>query len=118
VASVFMCLTFSSSIWAPAPAFNMISIPPQLILFWDMIVLTATDRLNIVDRLTAWPREKKSIPPPKWVKPLIYLAIPWAISHPHRDRIHLRRPSGRSFWLTAVMARGFLDRHLLPAPPS
>jgi len=56
---------------------------------------------------------KKSLPPPGWIKPVIYLSIPWAISiHTVTAFIYAGLP-GRSFWLTAIMAPASWDR---PSP--
>jgi molybdopterin-containing oxidoreductase family membrane subunit len=48
------------------------------------------------------------VPPPAWIKPLIYLSIPWAVSiHTVTAFIYAGLP-GRGFWLTAIMAPRFL----------
>ena len=118
VASVFMCLTFIIvDLGQPARAFNMVIYPtPSSILFWDMIVLNGYLLLNLVIGWTVLAAEKKSLPPPKWVKPLIYLSIPWAVSiHTVTAFIYAGLP-GRSFWLTAVMAPRFLGSAFASGP--
>ena len=118
VASVFMCLTFVViDLGQPARAFNVLLYPtPSSILFWDMIVLNGYLLLNILIGWTVLAAEKKSIPPPKWVKPLIYLSIPWAISiHTVTAFIYAGLP-GRSFWLTAIMAPRFLGSAFASGP--
>jgi Ni/Fe-hydrogenase subunit HybB-like protein len=118
VASVFMCLTFIIvDLGQPARAFNMILYPtPSSILFWDMIVLNGYLLLNLVIGWTVLAAEKKSLPPPKWVKPLIYLSIPWAVSiHTVTAFIYAGLP-GRSFWLTAIMAPRFLGSAFASGP--
>jgi molybdopterin-containing oxidoreductase family membrane subunit len=118
VASVFMCLTFIIvDLGQPARAFNMVIYPtPSSILFWDMIVLNGYLLLNLVIGWTVLAAEKRSLPPPKWVKPLIYLSIPWAVSiHTVTAFIYAGLP-GRSFWLTAIMAPRFLGSAFASGP--
>ncbi len=118
VASVSMCLTFIIvDLGQPARAFNLLIYPtPSSILFWDMIVLNGYLLLNIVIGWTMLDSEKKSIPAPGWVKPLIYLSIPWAISiHTVTAFIYAGLP-GRSFWLTAIMAPRFLASAFASGP--
>jgi molybdopterin-containing oxidoreductase family membrane subunit len=60
--------------------------------------------------------EWKSVPPPKWVKPLIYLSIPWAVSiHTVTAFLYAGLP-GRHLWLTAVMAPRFLSSAFAAGP--
>jgi molybdopterin-containing oxidoreductase family membrane subunit len=118
VASVSMCLIFIIvDLGQPARAFNVLIYPtPSSILFWDMIVLNGYLLLNIVIGWAMLDSEKKSIPAPSWVKPLIYLSIPWAISiHTVTAFIYAGLP-GRSFWLTAIMAPRFLASAFASGP--
>ena len=118
VASVMMCLMFIIvDLGQPARAFNLLIYPtPSSILFWDMIVLNGYLLLNIVIGWTVLACEKKSVPPPRWVKPLIYISIPWAISiHTVTAFIYAGLP-GRSFWLTAIMAPRFLASAFASGP--
>lgn len=118
VACVFMCITFIIvDLGQPARAFNLLLYPtPSSILFWDMIVLNGYLLLNIVIGWTVLSSERKSIPPPKWIKPVIYLSIPWAISiHTVTAFIYAGLP-GRSFWLTAIMAPRFLGSAFASGP--
>lgn len=118
VAAVVMCLTFVIvDLGQPARAFNVLLYPsPNSILFWDMIVLSGYLLLNIIIGWTVLSAEKKLLPPPRWVKPLIYLSIPWAISiHTVTAFIYAGLP-GRSFWLTAIMAPRFLGSAFASGP--
>jgi len=118
VASVFMCLVFILvDLGQPARAFNVLIYPtPSSILFWDMIVLNGYLLLNMVIGWTMLDSERKAIPAPCWVKPLIYLSIPWAISiHTVTAFIYAGLP-GRSFWLTAIMAPRFLASAFASGP--
>ncbi len=118
VASVLMCLAFILiDLGQPARAFNVLLYPtPSSILFWDMVVLNGYLVLNLVIGWTVLDSEKKSVPPPSWVKPVIYLSIPWAISiHTVTAFIYAGLP-GRSFWLTAIMAPRFLASAFASGP--
>jgi molybdopterin-containing oxidoreductase family membrane subunit len=118
VSAVLMCLTFIIvDLGQPARAFNIIIYPtPSSILFWDMIVLIGYLLLNILIGWTVLSSERKSTPPPAWVKPLIYISIPWAISiHTVTAFIYAGLP-GRSFWLTAIMAPRFLASAFASGP--
>ena len=110
VSSVIMCLAFIiADLGQPTRAVNIILHPtPNSILFWDMVVLNGYLLLNILIGWNVLMSERKSVPPPTWVKPLIYISIPWAISiHTVTAFIYAGLP-GRGFWLTAIMAPRFL----------
>ncbi len=118
VASVTMCLSFIiCDLGQPARAFNVLLYPtPNSVLFWDMVVLNGYLFLNIVIGWAVLGAERRSAPPPKWVKPLIYLSIPWAISiHTVTAFLYAGLP-GRSFWLTAIMAPRFLGSAFAAGP--
>jgi len=118
VSAVLMCLIFIIvDLGQPARAFNVLLYPtPSSILFWDMIVLNGYLLLNILIGWTVLSSERKSVPPPVWVKPLIYISIPWAISiHTVTAFIYAGLP-GRSFWLTALMAPRFLASAFASGP--
>lgn len=118
VASVTMCLTFViADLGRPDRAFNVLLYPtPSSILFWDMVVLNGYLVLNIVIGWTVLAAERADVPPPKWVKPFIYLSIPWAVSiHTVTAFIYAGLP-GRGFWLTAIMAPRFLASAFASGP--
>jgi len=118
VSSVIMCIAFIVvDLGQPARAFNILLYPTlSSIIFWDMIALSGYLLLNIVIGWTVLAAEKKSLPPPNWVKPIIYLSIPWAISiHTVTAFIYAGLP-GRSFWLTALMAPRFLASAFASGP--
>ncbi len=118
VASVIMCLTFVLiDLGQPARAFNVLLYPaPSSILFWDMIVLNGYLLLNIIIGWMVLGAERKAVPPPRWVRILIYISIPWAISiHTVTAFIYAGLP-GRSFWMTAIMAPRFLASAFASGP--
>jgi Ni/Fe-hydrogenase subunit HybB-like protein len=118
ISAVIMCLTFIIvDLGYPSRAFNMVLHPtPSSILFWDMIVLNGYLLLNLVIGWTVLAAEQRFLPPPKWVKPFIYISIPWAISiHTVTAFIYAGLP-GRSFWLSAIMAPRFLSSAFAAGP--
>ncbi len=110
VAAVSMCLMFIlADLGQPLRALNVLLHPtPNSILFWDMIVLNVYLFLNILVGWVVLTAEKKEVPPPKWIKPFIYISIPWAVSiHTVTAFLYAGLP-GRHFWLTAILAPRFL----------
>ncbi len=110
VASVTMCMLFIFvDMGQPMRIANVFLYPtPNSILFWDATVLSGYLVLNIVIGWATLHAEKKGTSPASWVKPLIYLSIPWAISiHTVTAFLYAGLP-GRHFWLTAIMAARFL----------
>jgi len=118
VAAVSMCLMFIlADLGQPMRALNVLLHPtPNSILFWDMIVLNVYLFLNIVGGWVILNSEKKDVPPPKWVKALIYVSIPWAISiHTVTAFLYCGLP-GRHYWLTAILAPRFLASAFAAGP--
>lgn len=118
VGAVTMCLLFIVvDMGQPMRMLNVILYPtPNSILFWDATVLNGYLFLNIVIGWTTLHAEKKGLPPAKWVKPLIYLSIPWAVSiHTVTAFLYAGLP-GRHFWLTAIMAARFLASAFAAGP--
>jgi molybdopterin-containing oxidoreductase family membrane subunit len=86
------------------------------LLFWDMIALNGYLVLNVIISRVSLAAERKELPPPKWIKPVIILSIPWAISiHTVTAFIYCGLP-GRSFWLTAILAPRFLASAFASGP--
>jgi len=118
VAAVLMCLLFILvDLGNPIRALNVLLHPtPNSILFWDMVVLNGYLFLNIFIGWNVLMAERKGSPPPSWLKPFIYLSIPWAISiHTVTAFLYAGLP-GRHFWLTAIMAARFLSSAFAAGP--
>jgi Ni/Fe-hydrogenase subunit HybB-like protein len=118
VAAVTMCGVFILvDLGKPVRIFNILFHPTlNSIMFWDMLVLNGYLLLNIVIGWTVLEAERNETPPPKWVKPLIYLSIPWAPSiHIVTAFLYSGIP-GRGFWLTAIMAPRFLSSAFASGP--
>ena len=118
VGAVSMCLLFILvDLGNPVRALNVLFHPtPGSVLFWDMIVLNGYLFLNIFIGWNVLSAERKGSPPPNWIKPFIYLSIPWAISiHTVTAYLYAGLP-GRHFWLTAIMAPRFLASAFCAGP--
>jgi len=118
VAAVTMCLLFIIvDLGQPQRCLNVLAYPtPGSILFWDMVVLNGYLFLNIVIGWTVLGAERKGIAAPHWVKPLIYLSIPWAVSiHTVTAFLYAGLP-GRHYWLTAILAARFLASAFCSGP--
>ena len=118
IAAVIMCLLFIFvDLGNPVRIMNVIMYPtPNSILFWDMIVLNIYLVLNLVIGWNVLSAERKGVHYPSWIKPLIYLSIPWAFSiHTVTAFLYAGLP-GRHFWLTAIMAPRFLASAFAAGP--
>lgn len=110
VSAVIMCILFIFvDMGQPMRIMNVVLHPtPNSVMFWDSMVLAGYLALNIVIGWTTLGADRKGVHPPQWVKPLIYLSVPWAVSiHTVTAFLYAGVP-GRHFWLTAVMAARFL----------
>jgi Ni/Fe-hydrogenase subunit HybB-like protein len=118
VAAVTMCVLFIFvDLGKPMRVLNVLLYPtPNSILFWDMIVLNGYLLLNIIIGWNVLEAERKGVHYPDWVKPLIYLSIPWAVSiHTVTAFLYAGLP-GRHYWLTAIMAARFLASAFASGP--
>jgi len=110
IAAVVMCMLFIFvDMGQPLRVLNVILHPtPNSVMFFDMVVLAGYLLLNVLIGWTVLGAERKEVPPPKWVKPIIYLSIAWAPSiHTVTAFLYAGLP-GRHFWLSAIMAARFL----------
>jgi len=118
VASVTMCMLFVVvDMGKPERVMNVfLYITPNSILFWDATVLSVYLLLNLFCGWVVLQAEAKKLAPPKWIKPFIYLSIPWAISiHTVTAFLYAGLP-GRHFWLTAILAPRFLASAFAAGP--
>ncbi|HEY6002455.1 MAG TPA: NrfD/PsrC family molybdoenzyme membrane anchor subunit [Anaeromyxobacter sp.] len=118
IAAVTMCLLFVTvDIGQPRRMLNIVLYPsPRSILFWDMIVLNGYLVLNVVISRATFRAERAGTPPPGWVKPLIYLSIPWAVSIHTVTAFLYSGLAARPFWLTAILAPRFLASAFAAGP--
>lgn len=118
VGALTMCLLFIVvDLGQPTRILNVWLHPtPNSVLFWDTLVLNGYLLLNIVIGWKVLEAERNGIAPPAWVKPLIYLSIPFAFSiHTVTAFLYCGLP-GRGFWLTAILAPRFLASAFAAGP--
>ena len=118
IAAVSMCLLFILvDLGQPMRALNVLFyFSPRSMLFWDMIVLNGYLFLNIVIGWNVLEAERNGTHYPLWVKPLIYVSIPWAIAiHTVTAFLYCGLP-GRGYWLTAILAPRFLSSAFAAGP--
>ena len=118
IAALIMCLLFILvDLGQPMRMFNVIFYAtPTSVLFWDMIVLNGYLFLNTVIGWNVLEAERNGIHYQSWLKPLIYLSIPWAVGiHTVTAFLYCGLP-GRGFWMTAILAPRFLASAFAAGP--
>jgi molybdopterin-containing oxidoreductase family membrane subunit len=118
IAALIVCmLSVVVDLGQPMRVFNVILHPsPRSMLFYDMLVLNGYLLLNLVVGWNVLQAERNGTHYPAWVKPLIYLSIPFAISiHTVTAFLYCGLP-GRHFWLTAILAPRFLASAFAAGP--
>jgi molybdopterin-containing oxidoreductase family membrane subunit len=118
IASLVMCLLFIIvDLGQPMRILNVwIYFTPHSVLFWDTLVLNGYLFLNIVIGWNVLEAERNGTHYPMWVKPLIYISIPFAVSiHTVTAWLYCGLP-GRGFWLTAILAPRFLSSAFAAGP--
>ncbi len=110
IPSVIMCMLFVFvDMGQPTRVLNVVLHPtPNSVMFWDFTVLSGYLALNIVISMVTFGAERKGVPPPGWIKPVIILSIPWAISIHTVTAFLYAGLAARPFWLTAILAPRFL----------
>jgi Ni/Fe-hydrogenase subunit HybB-like protein len=101
----------------PDRVFNVLLYPsPSSLLFWDMIVLNGYLLLNLLIGWSSLDAEDKGETPVRWVKPLIIISIPWAVSiHTVTAFIYMGLVA-RPMWHTALWAPRFLASAFASGP--
>jgi Ni/Fe-hydrogenase subunit HybB-like protein len=118
VASMVMCVAFILvDLGQPSLIMNVLLHPsPNSVMFWDTIVLNGYLFMNLVIGWNVLEAERNGVPCQNWLKPLIYLSIPWAVSiHTVTAFLYCGLP-GRGFWLTAILAPRFLSSAFASGP--
>ena len=110
IASVIMCILFIVvDLGQPMRMVNLMLHPsPKSMIFWDTVVLNGYLFLNVIISRVMLDAERKSIAPPKWIKPIVYLSIPWAVSIHTVTAFLYSGLGGKAFWMTAILAPRFL----------
>jgi molybdopterin-containing oxidoreductase family membrane subunit len=118
IASLIMCMTFILiDLGQPTRVLNVPLYPTlNSVLFYDMIVLSGYLFLNAIVGWNALEAERNNTHYQAWLKPFIYISIPWAISiHTVTAYLYCGLP-GRHFWLTAILAPRFLSSAFAAGP--
>jgi molybdopterin-containing oxidoreductase family membrane subunit len=110
IASVIMCILFVFvDLGQPFRLANIFLYPTfHSLMFWDVIALSGYLILNVIITRVSLAAEYKSVAPPRWIRPIIILSIPWAVSIHTVTAFLLSGLAGRPFWLTAILAPRFL----------
>ena len=118
IPAVIMCMLFIFvDMGMPNRILNMILYPsPRSMMFWDGIALGGYLVLNIIISHWTLSSERREEPPPKWLKPIILLSIPWAVSIHTVTAFLYAGLAGRPFWLTAILAPRFLASAFAAGP--
>jgi molybdopterin-containing oxidoreductase family membrane subunit len=110
IGSVIRCMTFIFvDMGQPFRILNVFLFPsPRSPMFWDTVALGGYLVLNIVISRVTLNAERNDIAPPGWIKPIIILSIPWAVSIHTITAFLYSGLAARPFWMTAILAPRFL----------
>jgi molybdopterin-containing oxidoreductase family membrane subunit len=118
VPAVIMSLLFIIvDLGRPDRAFNLILYPsPQSLLFWDMIALNGYLLLNLLIGWSTLDAEQKEEKPLPWVRFLLLLSIPWAVSIHTVTAFIYQGLVARPLWHTPLWAPRFLASAFASGP--
>ncbi|RME28999.1 MAG: menaquinol oxidoreductase [Deltaproteobacteria bacterium] len=118
IPSVIMCMLFIFvDMGQPQRVLNVILHPTtNSVMFWDFMVLSGYLLLNVLISQVTFVAEKRQASPPRWIRPIIILSIPWAISIHTVTAFLYSGLEGRPFWMTALMAPRFLASAFAAGP--
>ena len=118
VSAVLMCMIFIFvDMGQPRRVMNVMLHPTlNSMMFWDFVALSGYLGLNLVIGCVTFDAERKGSPPPGWVKPLIYLSIPWAVSIHTVTAFLYSGLAARPFWMSAILAPRFLASAFASGP--
>jgi [DsrC]-trisulfide reductase subunit P len=110
ISSVMMCMLFVFvDLGQPFRVLNIFLYPTfHSLMFWDVVALSGYLVLNVIITRVTLGAEYKSTAPPKWIRPVIIISIPWAVSIHTVTAFLFAGLAGRPFWLTAILAPRFL----------
>ncbi len=118
IPAVIMCMLFIFvDMGMPNRILNVFLHPsPRSMMFWDTVALSGYLVLNVVISTFTLSAERREEPPPKWLKPIIILSIPWAVSIHTVTAFLYSGLAARPFWLTAILAPRFLASAFAAGP--
>jgi molybdopterin-containing oxidoreductase family membrane subunit len=110
IAAVTMCMLFIFvDMGQPDRVLNVMLHPtPNSLMFWDMVSLMGYLVLNVAISRITFSAERRDVAPPKWIRYLVILSIPWAVSIHTVTAFLYSGLAARPFWLTAILAPRFL----------
>lgn len=108
--SVFMAMLFIFvSMGRPMRLINVLRYPhPHSLIFWDLLVLSGYVALNAVIIVNLLAAAQQEVAPPRWIKALVLLSLPWAVSIHTVTAFLLCGLAARPYWMTALLAPRFL----------
>lgn len=118
IGAILMCILFVFvDLGRPDRVFNVILHPSlSSLLFWDVVVLNGYLLLNLLIGWFSLDAEDKGEVSLRWVKPLIIISIPWAVSiHTVTAFIYMGLVA-RPLWHTALWAPRFLASAFASGP--
>jgi Ni/Fe-hydrogenase subunit HybB-like protein len=118
ISAVILCMLFIFvDLGQPARILNVFLYPsPRSPMFWDTVALSGYLLLNVLISRVTLGSERKGLAPPNWIRPVILLSIPWAISIHTITAFLYSGLSARPFWMTAVLAPRFLASAFASGP--
>jgi Ni/Fe-hydrogenase subunit HybB-like protein len=118
ISAVLMCMLFIFvDMGQPMRVANMMLYPtPHSLMFWDFVALGGYLLINILISRITLEAENKGIAPPRWIRPVIILSIPWAISIHTVTAFLYSGLAARPFWMTAILAPRFLASAFASGP--
>jgi Ni/Fe-hydrogenase subunit HybB-like protein len=110
ISSVAMCMLFIFvDMGQPTRVLNVMLYPTlHSLMFWDMLSLSGYLALNVLISHVTLGAERNGVAPPHWIKPIIILSIPWAVSIHTVTAFLYSGLAARPFWMTAILAPRFL----------
>jgi len=118
IGALVMCMLFLFvDLGQPMRFANIFLYPtPNSVIFYDALVLTGYLLLNLIIGWNVLEAERNGAHYQMWIKPLIYISIPFAVSiHTVTAFLYCGLP-GRGFWLTAILAPRFLSSAFAAGP--
>ena len=118
IAAVVMCMLFIFvDMGMPLRILNVFLYPtPRSMMFWDTVALGGYLVLNVIISRVTLGAERRGDPPPDWIRPIIILSIPWAVSIHTVTAFLYAGLAARPFWLTAILAPRFLASAFAAGP--
>jgi Ni/Fe-hydrogenase subunit HybB-like protein len=118
IAAVIMCMSFIFvDMGRPDRIINVFLHPTfHSMMFWDTVALSGYLVINILISRVSLSCERRGEAPPKWIKPIIILSIPWAVSIHTVTAFLYSGLAARPFWMTAILAPRFLASAFAAGP--